>query len=270
MDLIRKIILGARQHYEKLILSVILLGLAGAVWYLNEASKLEEEKIQKFLQEITKRQNKPIKQLDVAEYEEALRRAQTPPVLNFALPHNLFNPVKWQRRPNGELLKVQTGDEVGWPQMAISKVTALKLTISMMKTSTSNYCTLGFTRESAPPPRNRLQQKYFTLNSTNKIDELTFVLKELKGFPDNPEATLELLNTGEKVTITANKPFEKVEAYEADLKYMVNGQTFNFLREGSTIRFLGEAYNIVSVGPNEVVASGSNNRKYPVRQKATP
>jgi len=268
MDWIRKITLGCRQHYEKIILTAILLGLGVTVWYLNEASKREEEKIKLFLAEITRRGSKEIKPTDFAEYDAALRLAQNPPVLNFSLPHNLLNPVKWQRRPNGDLIKVQTGEEVGWPQMAITRVTPLNFTITMIKAPTASGCYLGFTRESAPKPSNKTRQMFFSLNASNKFFEMSFVLKELKGAPENPEATLELLDSNEKVTISSNKPYAKIEGYEADLKYTVNGQAFNNLRVGSTLKFFSDTYNIVAISPNEVVASGSNNKKYPVRRTA--
>jgi hypothetical protein len=268
MDWIRKIIIGCQHHYEKIILTVILLGLGATVWYLNEESKREEEKIKIFLAEITRRGSKEIKAVQFTEYDGALRLAQNPPVLNFSLPHNLLNPVKWQRRPNGDLIKVQTGEEVGWPQMAITRVTPLNFTITMMTAPTASYCSLGFTRDSAPRGLNKLQTKFFSLNASNKFQEMTFILKDLKGAPENPEATIELVDTGEKVTISKGKPYAKVEGYEADLKYTVNGQAFNNLRVGSAMKFLGETYNIVAVGANEVVASGSNDKKYPVRRTA--
>ncbi len=97
---------------------------------------------------------------------------------------------------------------------------------------------------------------------------MSFVLKDLKGAPEAPEATVELVDSGEKVTISQTKPYTRVEGYEADLKYTVNGQAFNNLRVGSALKFLSDTYNIVAISPNEVVASGSNDKKYPVRRTA--
>src|SRR5438309_6644782 len=124
MDFFKKIGATCRLHYEKLILILVLLGLFGAVVYLSQTKANEEQKIKDFEQHVTHRAPSPVKSVDTSANEAALKLIASPPGLNFSLPHHLFNPVKWQRRPPPEtdLVKLETGKEVGWPKMVVSNI----------------------------------------------------------------------------------------------------------------------------------------------------
>src|SRR5436853_2065041 len=112
-----------KLHYEKIILSVMLAGLAAAVWFLYEASMQEEQTNQQYIGGVGRRVVKAVKPVDLSAYQAPLKLVQNPPALILSGGHNVFNPVKWQRRPDGTFLKIQTGKEVGPDAMLISKVT---------------------------------------------------------------------------------------------------------------------------------------------------
>src|SRR5882762_2524889 len=113
MESLKKIGQVCRQHYEKILLILVLIGVALAVAFLYQASQSEGEKLKAFLQDVGKRSGKPVKAVDLSRALAGLQQAQTPPALNLAAPpHNLFNPVKWQQQPNGILVPVRTGDEI--------------------------------------------------------------------------------------------------------------------------------------------------------------
>jgi len=267
MDYLRKIAQGCRNHYEKIILTLVLLGLAAAVYYLDSESKAEKQKIEDFKKTVETRGKSVIKMIDLSEYDLAMKMAANPPALNFSLPHNLFNPVKWQRAANNELVKVEKGTEVGWPQMAVTRISPLNFSISLFKAPSPGGAFFNLTREAEEKPANRrTRQLFMTPNTTNRFFDKSIVMRELKGVPENPEAVIELLETSEKLTISSNRPYAKIEGYEADLKYKLNESTFNNLRIGSTIRFLGDTYNIVVISASEVVASGQNEKKYSVKK----
>jgi len=277
MDILRIIIEAGRNHYEKLLLSLALVGLGLAVYYLDQASQKEENKIQDFLGQVEQRSKRGTFKLDeLGSYDSVLSLVKQPPSLNFGLPHNLFNPVKWQRRPNNDLLKVQTGSEVGWPQMEIARVTPLNFTVAFEKAVGANGYFVALTRDVAPSnaPIKQVRVKrrlYIAMNVTNTFSlDLHFVLRDIKGAPENPEElVLELVESNERISVTKDKPFVKTEGYEADLKYKVDGQTFPNLRQGSKLHFLSDDYIIVAISPTEVVASATlNEKKYSVRQAA--
>jgi hypothetical protein len=193
--------------------------------------------------------------------------AQSPPPLILSGPHNLFNPVKWQRRPDGALIKIQTGKEVGPDAMLITRIAPLNYIIALDRIGNAGGYYMGVTREAAERPVDRLKkQKYVTPNVTNEF----FTLREIKGTPEDPtELILELADTKERVSVAKAKDFKKVVGYEVDLKYPVENKSYAKLRVGSTITVAGDQYIIVAISENEVVLSARlNDKKYTVRQMA--
>src|SRR5204863_4811653 len=105
---------------------------------LNNKKEEEQNKLEAYKQNITKRKVKGIPPVDTAGLNQALTRATNPTVLDFSLPHNLFNPVKWQKRPDGNLIKIEKGTEVGPGAMRILKVTPLNFSISFVRMAGSS------------------------------------------------------------------------------------------------------------------------------------
>src|SRR5882724_9802735 len=138
MDFLKKIATVCRSHYEKMLLSLVLLGLAGAVVYLSKIKSDEDDKIKEFLKVVVQKKVAGVKPVDLSANDAALRLMTNPPALNFSLPHHLFNPVKWQRRPppDNTLIKLVTGDEVGWGKMTITRITPLNFIINLDRVPT--------------------------------------------------------------------------------------------------------------------------------------
>ena len=83
------------RHYEKVILALALLALIGAVVWLNEQKSTENDKLEKYDQQVRRPKVKMLPQVDVSMLSAAMQHATNPPTLNFSHPHNLVNPVKW-------------------------------------------------------------------------------------------------------------------------------------------------------------------------------
>jgi len=270
MDFLKKLGDIGRLHYEKLLLTLVFLLLAGAVLYLNNLKSDEEIKIKEFLRNVEKSKPSPVKSVDLSANDAALKIITNPPSLNFSLPHHLFNPVKWQRRPapDNTLFKLVTGDEVGWAKMTITRLNPLNFIIDFERVPTPGSYYVGVTREAAERAVDRKRRsKFVTLNSPKNE---FFTLKEVKGPPEDPtELILELPDGTTKVSIAKDKPYTRVEGGEADLKYTIDGKTFNNLRPNSPIRFQGEDYIVVAITQSEVVVSArSNDKKHTVKQAA--
>jgi hypothetical protein len=268
MDKLKKIALICKQHYEKILLSVVLLVLAVAVYFLWEAKQEEEKRNSEVVMEFVRSKVGGIPPVDLSGFDGLLKTAASPAELNFGLPHNLFNPVKWQRQPNGELLKIQTGKEVGPSRMVATKISPLKLIIALDRIASPGAYYFNVTREAAERPGDRKKRSYFA-----KLNDKTpaFILKEIKGSEEDPSGfVLELVENGEKVTLAKDKPFERVDGYEADLTYTIESKNFKDVRVGSPVTFGGETYNIIAINQNEVVLSArSNDKKYTVRLAAS-
>jgi hypothetical protein len=81
------------------------------------------------------------------------------------------------------------------------------------------------------------------------------------GPANSPELTVQILETGEKVKVTMDKPFQEVENYEADLTYPPENKHWSNQRVGVTLKFYNNNYNIVVIDQNEVVISAESNQK---------
>lgn len=267
MESLHKLIEVFKLHYEKIILCLVLVGLAGAVWFLYQEGQKEEQSNQSFVGGVQRRKVKGLPPVDLSSYQNVLKLAQSPPPLNLSGGHNVFNPVKWQKRPDGTLIKIETGKEVGPDAMTITKITPLHFIISLDRVASPGGYVIGVTREAAEKPQfRRKQQKFVTQNATNEF----FTLVEIKGPPEDPtELVLQLADTKELVSIAKTKEYKKVAGYEADLKYPIENKSYANQRVGSTITVAGDQYNIIAINENEVVLSARlNDKKYTVRQVA--
>lgn len=250
-----------KKHYEKLVLSVVLLGLAAVVAYM--LFRIEGER--KFLEDkragiqAKKRAYTP---LNLGAYETALARAKQPTKLTLSGPHNVLNPVLWQERPDGTRIKVVTGTEVGPGAAAVTSITPLRTIISLEGVSGTSYH-IGVVREASRIAAERKMVKRYVSTNSPKTD--FFTLKEVKGAPDNPEALVlelseRLSENRETAVVAKDRPFLRTDAYTADLKYDVEGLTFTRLREGDTVSFGGEDYS-VEIKPDAVILSAKSSTK---------
>jgi hypothetical protein len=139
-----------KKHYEKVVLSVVLAGLALAVALLPVQIQRERQKLDDLRNEITGNPKK-YQPLNLSEYDTVLRQMTNPPTLNFAGGHNLFNPVLWQIAPDGSRIKVVTGKEVGPQAVVVTAITPLNYTISLERVAGNSYM-FGITREAATRP----------------------------------------------------------------------------------------------------------------------
>jgi hypothetical protein len=250
-----------KRHYEKILLSVVLLALAGAAAWLPMAIGKARESLAAITGTLPG--PKEIKPVDVTPYEGALQRLKNPPTVNFAGAHNLFNPVTWKQKSDGSLLKIQSGNEEGPAAVKITRIFPLHLIFSFERVSGTGYY-IGVHDEAVPGSRKA--QRLVSLNAKTPFgpDAKTqfFAVREAKGPAEDPtELILELGDTNEKVSVTKEKPFKRVQGYAADMKYDVEGRTFNDVRVGSNIVLGGEAYKVVAISSNEVRVSSVSTTK---------
>lgn len=281
MEQLRKVGQICRQHYEKMLLSIALLLLGGAVLYLFSESKTQAEIIRKIPVDFERRIVPTVKPVDLTNHFTAIKQVESPRVLNFSQPHNLFNPVQWQLLPGSTvLIKKVTGDETGPKSMLIVGVQPYHLKISFIIAATSGVgdqiqvlgYRVGVTNEAVLSGRGRGQQLLLALNATNAASPL--VLTELKGPREAPEELTGILrDTGEKFSIGPDKLYKKVIGYEARLRYP---NSTNYVSNGAYLRVSnnsidieGQGYKIVDISANEVkVIADSNQKPYSITKVA--
>jgi len=249
-----------KRHYEKVLLALTLIGLIAAVVYLNDMKSAENDKIETYNRGITKHKGKPVQSVDLSVLTTNLKRATNPPVIKFEPPHNLFNPVKWQERPDHTRIKAETGKELGVNALQIVKISPLNLIISLDSQAGSG-ANMSVTQEAST---NRFLwariRSYVTTNSASERVHRSraFTLREFRLAAEGPEAEIEMID-GTKTTITPSKPFIRVDGYKVDLTYPPENQSFKEKRVGDLLTVAGEDYIIVAITPNEVVVSARSN-----------
>src|SRR5688572_31055004 len=152
-----------QNHYEKFILGLALAGLAAALVILMKSSQAEQEKIRQYLKDVETRTVAGVPPIDLARLEETRKQAENPPTLKISEEHNLFNPVKWQRRADGAWFKQVKGSEGTVDELEILRIAPLQFVISLDKYTGTGY-TIIVTNEAAMPPYPKRVSQFFALN----------------------------------------------------------------------------------------------------------
>lgn len=251
MDLIKK-------HYEKVLLGVVLLGLTVAVVMLPfiisaKRTDLETQRVNSVPRP------KPLPPLDMNVEDAALQRVQSAVKLDFTSKHNLFNPVVWQKMADGHLVKIQTGNEIGVGALEVTDIKPLYLQVTYDSPNANGYF-IFVERPAAAEASKRAKHEAFVVKDEKKD---LFTLRDVKGPADKPtELVLEMNETGDSISITPDKPFKRVEGYQADLKYGLEAnKIWKSQRVGATLNFAGGQYIIVAITENNVVLSAKSNDK---------
>jgi len=248
-----------KKHYEKLILGVVLVGLAVAVAALPFKVASDKQALEDTRNSLIFPKVKELTNLDLTLAETALKRAATPPRLDFGAPNRLFNPMPWQKTADDRIVPV---DKVGPAAAVVTNLVPLyfRLTLdSVIVSDTGARYVIGVQREAAANPRERgKRQTYCTAESKNDI----FSVVEVKGKPEDPtQIILRLNDTGEQVAISKDKPYERIEGWMADIRYDPEKKVWASRRVGATLGFNNEEYNIVAINRDEVVLSAKSNGK---------
>jgi hypothetical protein len=261
-----------KKHYEKVLLGVVLLGLAVAVAFLPFKIASEKQKLEDMRNTLIHPKVKPLPNLDLSLPDAVLKRVAAPAMIDFSAPNRLFNPMLWQKAADGHLIKADATN-IGPNAVTVTKMVPLylKLTLDSVTVSdTGPRYVVGIEKEAALNPRDRNKtQKYCSLNTKNE----TFTLREVKAAPDNPtnaSVVLELNDTAQRVTVAKDQPFRRVDGYMVDLKYAPETKTWTNRRVGASLSLNGEDYNILVITENEVVLSAkSNQKKWTIKYSAS-
>ena len=246
MDFLKKQLETLKKHYEKIILVLVLLGMAAALAYLPFKIRDEREELERMRISNFNKQVKPLEAINMEDNQAVLEGVKARyELLLHAPPHNFCNPVPWIKTPDGRLLKIASGREIGPDKLEVTKLSPLYLTVSLetVGVSGSNYL-IRTENQAEQRSSKRASSRY--LAPGDKTD--VYVLKAVKGPLNDPEQLIiELADTREPGVITKSKPFRRIESYTADFKYDPDRQTFRDKRVGATVSFGGEDFTIASI-----------------------
>lgn len=253
-----------KRHYEKILLAVVLLLLVVAVALLPIMIASEQEQIERRYNEITRQPPKPLTNLDLSFAYAALDRTKLTVTPVFADEnHKVFSPVKWIKTADGRLVKAGKTAE-GAEAVEVVKVTPLYLAITLESVSaaTTNYL-IKVIKETEESAAKRTSSRYLAVG--DKTDLIT--LREVQGAPDKPTAlVVEVNETGERVTITPERGFRRIDGYAVDLRYGPERKFWPNRRKGNTITFANDeftiaAINMIATNEFEVVLSSKSTGK---------
>jgi|ERR1043166_140180 hypothetical protein len=255
-----------KKHYEKVLLAVVLVGLAVAVVFLMIKIPSEQQELDEKRQKLLAPRVTPLSNLDLTLSEAAIKRVATPAVIDFGPPNKLFNPMKWQRASDGHIIRVDTGN-IGPQAVQITKLTPLYLILNLSSVSTNDAGVARYRVTVEKQASNNVRErgrteKYGGINDKNE----TFKFESAEGSVDNPtKLTLTLNDTGEKATLTKDAPFKRVDGYLADLKYPPETKTWTARRVGNQIALNTEDYKIIAINKDEVILSSPSDKKYTIK-----
>jgi hypothetical protein len=261
-----------KKHYEKILLSLVLLGLiVGALVFLLIVIPGDQNELKQMTVGMIHPKATPLAPLDLSEQDNLLERLKAHYDLDFSTTNKLFNPMQWQKGADGTLIKIKNGNEVGPKAVGVVKITPLYFTLSFASVETNGLAPrYGFTIEdqSAPVPSQRRKRPH-TASTNETIYDRTvadknegFKLDSIQGSAENPAGfVLKLAETGETVTVSKDKPFQRVDGYSADLRYDPEGKKWQAQRVGADLKFANDDYIIVAIHQNEVILSAQSNQK---------
>lgn len=249
-----------KAHYEKIILSIVLLGLAAAAALMPMKVSQEREAEEQRRTQLLPKEVKPLTPVDTTTNQVVLQRVAKPDKVILAGEHNLFNPVRWQKRPaDGSIYRAQ---DAGPAALKVETIRPLRLKVDFDQVTGTGQDiryrlqVLNELRSNRPQPRD---------GAVGVENNLFKIEKIIGGDPANPES-LEVLLEGDRqpVTITRQQAYERVIGYAADIQHTVENRLWKDQRVKDELTFGGETYNIVAITANEVVLSAKSNKKQTV------
>jgi len=252
-----------KKHYEKIILSAVLLGVIGLLVFLPFVISHDQAEQRENAERVTSPKVEPLPPLDLTRQKNASERLLSPANFDFSTTNRVFNPMEWKKTANGDLMKVRTGNAIV-EAVVVTKITPLYLVITFDSVETNGVVpryALGVEHQAAASAAQRRKQQRFVSLDDRKKD--AFTLMEVKGAPENPsELILKLADSGETVTVSREKPFRRADAFTADLRYDPEKKNFPGRRVGASISFGGQEYIVVAIDADEVILSAQSNQKH--------
>lgn len=248
-----------KKNYEKVILGLVLLGLVGVLVMMWFVIKSDQHQMEEFKTQIFRGSSTPLPALDMSAQGDAVLRLKSPFGLDLESTNKLFNPVEWQRIGGVYRKKSLLGPNAA----TVTEITPLYFILSLDEVVTNELgvrYTIGIERQGSPNPALRRKTRvYISKGEKNNM----FALTEVRGPAENPSGlVLKLADTGETVTISKEKQYQRVDGYQADIKYDPdNKRVYNDRRVGALISFGGEDYIIVAIDKDQVILSAQSNLK---------
>lgn len=272
MEQLRKLGDIIKEHYEKIILGVVLLALLGAALYLPIRVSQARQAIQEARDRTERAPRQQSQPVDTARTDALLKRLDRPPALELGDGHRLLNPDVWKRTPGGDVVRIRTGEEEGAAGITLVETRPLHFRIAFEGVQVSGDSLryqFGVTDETTPG-RPRRVARFLTLGQPAR--DVPFLLLKANGEPNDPVSVeVRLRDTGDVVTITREEPFSRVAGHEADLRHDTLNRNFRGVRARQNLNLGSEPYTVVSVAADAITLQSTKSQKrWTIRLKDSP
>ena len=261
-----------RRNYEKIILSLVLLGLVGALAFMPVVIYYDQQQMTDMRNKVIPHKPVPLPDLDLSRQQAVLDRLKSPYDLDLSTTNKLFNPVQWRRQRDNLMV---IAEKLGVQAAVVTKITPLYYSITLDSVTTNELgarYAMGIEDQTATIPAQRHKRPHYaSLGKGNDtvVDKTVggknegFKLDAVKGPPENPDQLILILaDSGQTNNVSKDKPFRRVDAYSADLKYTPENYSRTGLRVGDHLTFAGDDYNIIAIDKNDVILLAQSNQKH--------
>ena len=253
-----------KKHYEKLILSIVLLGLAAVAATLPMQVNKERESEENRKNSLIGAKVTPFPPIDLSTNRAILEKVKKPIKFDISGKHNLFNPVPWVEKPNGELVKIQGGN-MGISALQVTAIHPLHMIMSLDEVipttganGTNEYrYQVTVIREGAA--RDAKQGRAMSVGLTAAG---VGTLKEVQGSADNPTGLVMELPDRTRVTISKDKPFSRIIGYAADLVCELPPVNKKNAKVGDQVQIPPDVYTINAIDTNTVVLRDRRQKQF--------
>ena len=249
-----------KRHYEKVMLGAMLAGLIGVLVFMIFFIASDRNDMESKRTTLTNPRVHPLTNLDLTVENQSIQRLKSNYKLDLESTNKLLNPNEWQRAPDGTLIPVK---KTGLQAAVVTNITPLFLVITHDSTTTNELgarYVLKVERQAATAPSKRSPSAHYVSKGDKPND--AFSLLEVKGPPENPDGlVLKLVDSGEVVTVSHDKPFRRVDGYKVDFRYDLERKVFRGKRNGDRVSFGGVDYVVVEVSENELTLEDQSNHK---------
>jgi hypothetical protein len=261
-----------KKNYEKIVLGIVVLLALGTVAFLPIMVSQENKKLDELESTALPSKPKPLPPVELDKLDAMVKRSQTGVSLNLSGnqpgTHKIFNPVRWQMKVDRTIFPNPAGTDIN--NLQITKISPLYEVYTLASVSVTpglaTHYGIGIKHEAAPTAaKQAVKITYAALNQATN----NFAIVSAEGPEEDPTGvTLRLVDTGQRVTVTKDKPFQRVEGYTADLNYVPENKIFPNRRktETSSVCFANECYKIVDIEESEVVLLQLSNQKQWIKE----
>ena len=250
-----------KKHFEKILLGIVLAGLIGVLVFMLFYIQADKQAMDDAANGLINPSAKALPDLDLGANGAALTRLQTPFQLDLETGNKVFNPFEWQKTLDNRLVKKD--NSIGANVAVVTNIAPLYFILTYIS-GTTNEAGAGryviqVEKQAAPTAAKRIkQQRYVSKGDKNE----TFQLLDVAGAPENPDSlSIKLIDSGETVTVTRDKPYRRVDGYVADFRYDPEKKAFHNCRVGTKVSFNFTDYIVFEVGQNELVLADQTNQK---------